>query len=133
VYQTLTTSGVNAARVRLRRLIVALAALLALPGADDGGRRSPGCESVLPRVRNIRVPISSSSGSKAVYLLDGLRAQDDYSGLAFGSNKKFQDKYTQAGGPNATFPFLQAGSRSWAYWGAQLQALKPDLIATVKG
>ena len=26
-----------------------------------------------------------------------------------------------------------AGNHSWAYWGAQLQALKPDLIATVNG
>jgi S-formylglutathione hydrolase FrmB len=26
-----------------------------------------------------------------------------------------------------------AGNHAWPYWGAQLQALKPDLIATLNG
>ncbi len=56
---------------------------------------------------------------------------DSLEGLAIGSNKKFQERYTQAGGTNATFTFPSAGNHSWAYWGAQLQALKPDLIATL--
>jgi diacylglycerol O-acyltransferase/trehalose O-mycolyltransferase len=56
---------------------------------------------------------------------DGLEA------LAIGSNKLFQEKYLQAGGKNATFIFPSSGNHSWAYWGEQLQALKPDLIATV--
>ena len=38
-----------------------------------------------------------------------------------------------AGGGNATFDFPPSGNHSWAYWGAQLQALKPDLIATLVG
>jgi diacylglycerol O-acyltransferase/trehalose O-mycolyltransferase len=58
---------------------------------------------------------------------------DSLEGLAIGSNKRFQDKYAQAGGSNATFNFPPAGNHSWAYWGAQLQALKPDLIATLNG
>ncbi len=53
--------------------------------------------------------------------------------LAIGSNKRFQEKYAKAGGRNATFQFPPAGNHSWAYWGAQLQALKPDLIATLNG
>jgi diacylglycerol O-acyltransferase/trehalose O-mycolyltransferase len=53
--------------------------------------------------------------------------------LAIGSNKRFQEKYLQAGGTNATFEFPAAGNHSWAYWGAQLQALKPSLIATLNG
>jgi diacylglycerol O-acyltransferase/trehalose O-mycolyltransferase len=53
--------------------------------------------------------------------------------LAIGSNKRFQEKYTQAGGSNATFNFPPAGNHSWAYWAAQLQALKPDLISTLNG
>ncbi|GAA2570719.1 esterase family protein [Mycolicibacterium diernhoferi] len=56
---------------------------------------------------------------------------DSLEGLAIGSNKKFQERYTAAGGRNATFDFPPAGNHSWAYWGAQLQALKPDLIATI--
>lgn len=58
---------------------------------------------------------------------------DSLEGLAIGSNKKFQQRYTAAGGSNATFNFPPAGNHSWAYWGAELQALKPDLIATLNG
>ncbi|MCV7355493.1 esterase family protein [Mycolicibacterium fluoranthenivorans] len=58
---------------------------------------------------------------------------DSLEGLAIGSNKRFQDRYTAAGGRNATFQFPPSGNHSWAYWGAQLQALKPDLIATLNG
>ena len=29
--------------------------------------------------------------------------------------------------------FPSAGNHAWPYWGAQLQALKPDLIATLNG
>jgi diacylglycerol O-acyltransferase / trehalose O-mycolyltransferase len=53
--------------------------------------------------------------------------------LAIGSNKKFQEKYAKAGGSNATFVFPSEGNHSWSYWGQQLQALKPDLIATLNG
>ncbi|MHA3018804.1 esterase family protein [Mycobacterium sp. BMJ-28] len=58
---------------------------------------------------------------------------DSLEGLAIGANKRFQDRYTAAGGRNATFVFPSSGNHSWAYWGAQLQALKPDLIATLNG
>jgi diacylglycerol O-acyltransferase / trehalose O-mycolyltransferase / mycolyltransferase Ag85 len=58
---------------------------------------------------------------------------DSLESLAIGSNKRFQEKYVSAGGTNATFQFPPAGNHSWAYWGAQLQALKPDLIATLNG
>jgi diacylglycerol O-acyltransferase / trehalose O-mycolyltransferase / mycolyltransferase Ag85 len=53
--------------------------------------------------------------------------------LAIGSNKRFQEKYAKAGGSNATFVFPSEGNHSWAYWGQQLQAMKPDLIATLNG
>jgi diacylglycerol O-acyltransferase / trehalose O-mycolyltransferase len=58
---------------------------------------------------------------------------DSLESLAIGQNKKFQEKYTKAGGTNATFVFPSEGNHSWAYWAAQLQALKPDLIATLNG
>ena len=54
-------------------------------------------------------------------------------GMAIKSNKDFQEAYTKAGGSNATFEFPAAGNHAWPYWGAQLQALKPDLIATLNG
>ena len=53
--------------------------------------------------------------------------------LAIGSNERFQEQYAKAGGSNATFVFPSEGNHSWAYWGQQLQALKPDLIATLNG
>jgi diacylglycerol O-acyltransferase/trehalose O-mycolyltransferase len=53
--------------------------------------------------------------------------------LAINGNKRFQERYAKAGGSNATFVFPAEGNHSWAYWGQQLQALKPDLIATLNG
>jgi diacylglycerol O-acyltransferase/trehalose O-mycolyltransferase len=51
--------------------------------------------------------------------------------MAVKSNKDFQAAYTAAGGTAATFEFPPSGNHSWPYWGAQLAALKPDLIATI--
>ncbi|WP_299565795.1 alpha/beta hydrolase family protein [uncultured Mycolicibacterium sp.] len=51
--------------------------------------------------------------------------------LAINGNRKFQERYIAAGGHNATFNFPPAGVHAWPYWAAQLQALKPDLIATL--
>src|ERR1700754_5213164 len=86
----------------MRRIIVALAALLMLPGLTalvTGPSAHAFSRAGLPveyldvyssaMGRSIRVefqpggasaPTSGSRGHKAVYLLDGLRAQDDYSG-----------------------------------------------------
>ena len=38
-----------------------------------------------------------------------------------------------AGGRNAVFNFPTDGTHSWGYWGAQLQAMKPDLVRIVGG
>ncbi|MGH3961142.1 esterase family protein [Mycobacterium sp.] len=48
-----------------------------------------------------------------------------------GQNKKFQEAYTAAGGHNAVFNFPDYGTHSWEYWGAQLQAMKPDLQSSL--
>ena len=58
---------------------------------------------------------------------------DSLEGMAIKSNKDFQAAYLKAGGSDATFQFPAAGNHAWPYWGAQLQALKPDLIATLNG
>jgi diacylglycerol O-acyltransferase / trehalose O-mycolyltransferase len=58
---------------------------------------------------------------------------DSLEGMAIKSNKDFADAYAKAGGRNATFQFPPAGNHAWPYWAAQLQALKPDLIATLDG
>jgi diacylglycerol O-acyltransferase/trehalose O-mycolyltransferase len=57
--------------------------------------------------------------------------------MALKSNLDFRSAYEKAGGDSdasqATFEFPPAGNHAWPYWAAQLQALKPDLIATLNG
>ena len=48
--------------------------------------------------------------------------------ITVNSNKEFQQKYLAAGGRNAVFNFSANGTHSWGYWGAQLQAMKPDML-----
>ena len=43
------------------------------------------------------------------------------------SNLNFQQKYQEAGGHNAVFNFPPNGTHDWAYWGAQLHSMVPDL------
>src|ERR1700712_2864494 len=50
-------------------------------------------------------------------------------GLTIRTNRTFQDNYIAAGGKNAVFNFPDTGTHDWGYWGAQLQAMKPDLIS----
>jgi diacylglycerol O-acyltransferase / trehalose O-mycolyltransferase len=47
--------------------------------------------------------------------------------ITLNTNKAFQESYVAAGGRNAIFNFPPDGNHSWGYWGAQLQAMKPDL------
>jgi diacylglycerol O-acyltransferase / trehalose O-mycolyltransferase len=48
--------------------------------------------------------------------------------ITLSTNKEFQEKYQAAGGRNAMFNFPPNGTHSWGYWGAQLQAMKADLV-----
>jgi diacylglycerol O-acyltransferase/trehalose O-mycolyltransferase len=48
--------------------------------------------------------------------------------ITINTNKDFQKTYVAAGGRNAVFNFPANGTHSWGYWGAQLQAMKPDLV-----
>jgi diacylglycerol O-acyltransferase / trehalose O-mycolyltransferase len=52
-------------------------------------------------------------------------------GWTLPTNLKFRDTYLAAGGTNAVFSFPHSGTHSWVHWGAQLQAMKPDLQATL--
>jgi diacylglycerol O-acyltransferase / trehalose O-mycolyltransferase len=49
-------------------------------------------------------------------------------GLTIRTNITFRDNYIAAGGKNGVFNFPDAGTHNWAYWGQQLQQMKPDLI-----
>ena len=48
--------------------------------------------------------------------------------ITVNTNKDFQKRYVAAGGRNAVFQFPANGTHNWAYWGSQLQAMKPDLL-----
>jgi diacylglycerol O-acyltransferase/trehalose O-mycolyltransferase len=48
-------------------------------------------------------------------------------GFTLRTNITFRDNYLAAGGRNGVFNFPDNGTHSWPYWGAQLQAMKPDL------
>jgi diacylglycerol O-acyltransferase / trehalose O-mycolyltransferase len=43
------------------------------------------------------------------------------------TNVTFKDTYLADGGTNAVFDFPEDGTHSWAYWGSQLQQMKPDI------
>ncbi len=45
------------------------------------------------------------------------------------TNKTFRDTYIANGGTNGVFNFPENGTHNWAYWGRELQAMKPDLQA----
>jgi diacylglycerol O-acyltransferase/trehalose O-mycolyltransferase len=69
---------------------------------------------------------------------DGANLGSQYSAqflenITLETNKEFQEKYLAAGGRNAVFNFPKDGTHSWNYWGAQLQAMKPDLVRIVGG
>jgi len=47
--------------------------------------------------------------------------------LTIRTNITFRDNYLAAGGSNGVFNFPDNGTHNWAYWGRELQAMKPDL------
>jgi diacylglycerol O-acyltransferase / trehalose O-mycolyltransferase len=57
----------------------------------------------------------------------GLFSASFLENITLDTNKQFQQNYQAAGGRNAVFNFPPNGTHSWGYWGAQLQAMKPDL------
>ncbi len=52
-------------------------------------------------------------------------------GLTIRTNITFRDNYLAAGGKNGVFNFPDNGTHNWAYWGRELQAMKPDLQRTL--
>jgi diacylglycerol O-acyltransferase / trehalose O-mycolyltransferase len=75
---------------------------------------------------NTRVWVYCGNGKPSELGGDNLPAKF-LEGFVRTSNIKFQDAYNAAGGHNAVFNFPDTGTHSWEYWGAQLNAMKPDL------
>ena len=51
--------------------------------------------------------------------------------MTLDSNTNFQRQYEAAGGRNGTFNFPPNGTHGWGYWGAQMNAMKPDIQRTL--
>ena len=99
---------------------------------DPAWKRNDPVEQVQTLVDSgTRLWIYCAPGGGPAADADQAGAAADLDAQTLVANKEFQQAYLQAGGKNATFTLPPAGTDSWESWGAQLQALKPDLIATV--
>jgi diacylglycerol O-acyltransferase/trehalose O-mycolyltransferase len=98
------------------------------PGDDPAWQRNDPTVNVGKLVANdTRLWIYCGNGKPNELGADNLPAKFLEGNFMIGQNKKFQELYTAAGGHNAVFNFPEYGTHSWEYWGAQLQAMKPDL------
>ena len=85
---------------------------------------APGCGSTARPAG--RPPLDENADPTQALNADSLET------IAIGSNKGFQAD-TRGRWQQRHVRFPGRGQPPWAYWGAQLQALKPDLIATLNG
>jgi diacylglycerol O-acyltransferase/trehalose O-mycolyltransferase len=74
-------------------------------------------------------PSDLDSGSNG----GNLMAAQFLEGLTLRTNVTFRDNYIAAGGRNGVFNFPPNGTHSWAYWGQELQQMKPDIQRVVLG
>ncbi|MGH3561065.1 MAG: alpha/beta hydrolase-fold protein, partial [Mycobacterium sp.] len=98
------------------------------PDNDPAWQRNDPTVNVAKLVaNNTRLWVYCGNGKPNELGGDNLPATFLEGNFMIGANKKFQELYTAAGGHNAVFDFPAYGTHSWEYWGAQLQAMKPDL------
>src|SRR5246127_4447122 len=101
------------------------------PSSDPAWQRNdPSLQVGKLVANNTRIWVYCGNGKPSDLGGDNLPAKF-LEGFVGTSNLKFQDAYTQAGGHNAVFNFDANGTHDWPYWGAQVQAMKPDLQATL--
>src|SRR6201991_1473657 len=99
------------------------------PSSDPAWKRNDPMVNIATLVANgTRVWVYCGNGKPGDLGGDNLPAKF-LEGFVRTSNLKFQDAYNGAGGHNAVFNFDANGTHDWPYWGAQLQAMKPDLQA----
>jgi diacylglycerol O-acyltransferase/trehalose O-mycolyltransferase len=108
------------------------------PSSDPAWRRNDPMVNIAKLVANntriwvycgTGIPSDLDAGAKATDLFGAQFLE----GSTLGANKAFQQNYLAAGGRNGVFNFPSNGTHSWAYWGAQLQAMKPDLQQVLGG
>ncbi len=97
------------------------------PSSDPAWQRNdPSLQVGTLVANNTRIWVYCGNGKPSDLGGDNLPAKF-LEGFVRSSNLKFQDAYNQAGGHNAVFNFDANGTHDWPYWGAQVQAMKPDL------
>ena len=98
-------------------------------GPTDGGawqRNDPTLQVGKLVANNTRIWVYCGNGKPSDLGGDNLPAKF-LEGFVRDSNLKFQAAYNAAGGHNAIWNFDANGTHSWEYWGAQLNAMKPEL------
>ncbi|WP_101952117.1 esterase family protein [Mycobacterium sp. 3519A] len=97
------------------------------PGSDPAWARNDPTVQVGKLVANhTRLWIYAGNGTPSD--LGGANVPAEFlENMLHQSNVDFQNDYQAAGGNNATFNFPPNGTHDWPYWGAQLQAMKPDV------
>jgi diacylglycerol O-acyltransferase/trehalose O-mycolyltransferase len=97
------------------------------PSSDPAWQRNdPSLQVGTLVANNTRIWLYCGNGKPSDLGGDNLPAKF-LEGFVRSSNLKFQDAYNKAGGHNAVFNFDANGTHDWPYWGAQVQAMKPDL------
>ncbi|MEZ0352807.1 diacylglycerol acyltransferase/mycolyltransferase Ag85A [Mycobacterium sp. pR1184] len=97
------------------------------PSSDPAWQRNDPSLQVARLVsNNTRIWVYCGNGKPSDLGGDNLPAKF-LEGFVRTSNLKFQEAYNAAGGHNAVWNFDANGTHDWPYWGAQLQAMKPDL------
>lgn len=103
------------------------------PSSDPAWRRNDPMANINTLVANNTALWIYCGNGATSELDDGANFGAQYSAqflenITLSTNKEFQRKYLAAGGRNAVFNFPPDGTHTWAYWGSQLQAMKPDLV-----
>ncbi|MCV7066975.1 esterase family protein [Mycolicibacterium farcinogenes] len=96
------------------------------PGDPAWARNDPTVQVGRLVANNTRIWVYCGSGTPGE-LGGGDLPSTFLEGTALQSNLNFRDQYIAAGGNNAVFNFPPTGTHTWSYWGAQLQAMKPDI------
>jgi diacylglycerol O-acyltransferase/trehalose O-mycolyltransferase len=101
------------------------------PGGGPAWQRNDPTVNVSRLVSNgTRIWVYCGSGRPGELGDTGLPGQVLES-ITLDSNKNFQNQYVADGGSNGTFNFPASGIHDWAYWGAQLYAMKGDIQRTL--
>lgn len=100
------------------------------PGGPGWQRNDPTVQAGRLAADNTRLWVYSGNGTPSE-IGEGSIPGQVIEQVVLQSNVDFEDAYKADGGHNATFNIDANGVHSWGYWGAQLNAMKPDMQSTL--